>query len=67
MSKLKKCLKEKDLNASQLARRCGVSPQLAWRWVHGSSKPKFSQMEKIAKALNMTIEETARVFTEEGD
>lgn len=51
--KLKQLLKEKDITASQLARRLFVSVGVVWKWCNDKSKPDISYVGKIAKVLDV--------------
>ena len=59
---LKDLLKEKDLHASQLARRIGVHRSVVCRWARGVLKPKDSYIPKIAEALGVSVEEVIKCF-----
>ncbi len=52
--KLKRLLKEKDVTASQLARRLGISVGVVWKWCNNKSKPDISFVSKIAKILEIS-------------
>jgi transcriptional regulator with XRE-family HTH domain len=48
---------EKGLKQSWLAKKINKSPSEVNRWVKGRTIPVFANMNKIAKALNISIEE----------
>lgn len=52
--KLKQLLKEKDIRASQLARRLRISVAVVWKWCNDKSKPDVSYINKIAKFLDVS-------------
>ena len=54
--KFKELLKEKDLHASQLARRINVSAGAVWKWCNDKSKPDVSYITKIANVLGVSSE-----------
>ena len=54
--KLKQLLKEKDITASQLARRLGVSVGVVWKWCNDKSKPDVTHIPKIASILGVSLE-----------
>lgn len=55
--KLKQLLKEKDINASQLARRLHISVGMVWKWCNDKSKPDVSLVTTIAKILSVDVKE----------
>lgn len=63
MAKLEKILAEKGLKQSWLAKKINKSPAEVNRWVKGRVIPIYVNMNKIAKALNIPIEE---IFYYEG-
>lgn len=54
--KFKQLLKERDLNASQLARRLNISVGVVWKWCNDKSKPDVSYIAKIASILGVSLE-----------
>ena len=63
--KLKELLKKKDMHGAQLARRLGVSRSLVSYWIKGNARPSLDMIPKIAKALDLTTEETLNIFIRE--
>ncbi|MBQ3019113.1 MAG: helix-turn-helix transcriptional regulator [Clostridia bacterium] len=57
-------LKERDINGSQLARKLGVDRALVSCWVTGKTRPTLDMIPKIAKELNLTVEEVLNFFVE---
>lgn len=55
--KLKQLLKEKDITASQVARRLNVSVSVVWKWCNDKSKPDISYVGKIADILGVTSDD----------
>ena len=52
--KLKQILKEKDITASQLARRLGISVGVVWKWCNNKSKPDICFISRIARILEIS-------------
>lgn len=53
----KELLKSKDMTASRLSRKIGVSRESVGNWVHGRNVPKnILIIEKIATALETDVE-----------
>ena len=52
--KLKQLLKEKDITASQLARKLKISVAVVWKWCNDKSKPDVSYISSIANFLGVT-------------
>lgn len=63
----KEFLKRKDLTASQLARRLGVSVAVVWKWTNNRSEPKAAYISQIAKVLNVPVEQVLACFTKDAD
>ena len=63
MTKLEKILVEKGLKQSWLAKKINKSPAELNRWVKGKVIPVYANMNKIANALNIPVEE---IFYNEG-
>lgn len=62
--KFKELLKEVDMNASQLARRLGITGAAVSKWCLGEASPPCSKMNDIAKALNVSVERVLECFVE---
>ncbi|MBQ8428603.1 MAG: helix-turn-helix transcriptional regulator [Clostridia bacterium] len=60
----KKLLKEKDIHGTQLARKIGCERSLVSCWVRGKCRPTLDMIPKIAKALDVTIEDIVKCFVE---
>ncbi len=60
--KLKQLLKEKDMTASQLARRLKVSVTVVWKWCNDKSKPDVSYIKKIAEILSVSTDRVLECF-----
>ena len=57
-------LKQKDLHGVQLARRIGCERSLVSCWVTGKSRPTLDMIPKIAKVLDVSIEDIVKCFVE---
>ena len=55
--KFKQLLKDKDITASQLARRLGISVSVVWKWCNEKSKPDVSYISKIASILGVASDD----------
>lgn len=55
--KLKKIRTEKGLSQKKLADMIGVSQTAVYSWEKGNMLPKFEQMQRIAAALDVTLDE----------
>ena len=55
-------LKEKDLSYAWLSRRLGINRSTVQKWVVNEMKPKPKYYEKLAMALNLTIQEVEEMF-----
>ena len=62
--KFRELLKKKDIHGEQLGRRVGVGRSSVSSWVRGKSKPTLAVIPKIAKALDVSIEEIMSCFVE---
>lgn len=51
--KFKQLLKEKDIKASQLARRLNISVGVVWKWCNDKSRPDITFVIKIAAILGV--------------
>ena len=60
----KELLKSKDIHGAQLARRVGCDRALVSCWMTGKSRPKLDMLPKIAKALDVSIEDVLSCFLE---
>lgn len=49
--------KHADGNWSEFARRCGINPQVIWRYRIGISDPSKASIDKILKATKLSYEE----------
>lgn len=47
--------REPRITKAELARRVGVSIEAVIQWENGTTQPAHSNVEKIAKALNLTL------------
>jgi transcriptional regulator with XRE-family HTH domain len=52
---VKRIMKEKDLNKSELAKLSGISYSFLADLIEGTGNPSLRVMETLAKALNMPI------------
>lgn len=57
-------LKERDMHGAQLARRLGVDRAAVSCWVTGKNRPALDMIPKIAKELNLEIEDVVKLFVE---
>ena len=55
-------LKEKDFSAAQVGRRIGKSRTLVGYWVLGRNEPNLSDVVKLSKILNVSIEQVVMCF-----
>lgn len=58
----KELLTEKDFTAAQLGRRIGKSRALVCYWVTGRNEPSLSDVVKISKILNVSVERVVSCF-----
>lgn len=58
--RLKKYRKEKRMTQKDVADRAGVTVTSVSRWENGEREPTFRDVEKIAEALGVTMEELTR-------
>lgn len=54
--KFKQLLKEKDITASQLARRLNISVAVVWKWCNDKSRPDIIYVPEIANILRVSVE-----------
>lgn len=59
---LKQYLQDKCINASELARKMGISRQVIAGWLRGVTKPRVETMDKMAKALDVPYDEIMQMF-----
>ena len=53
----KELLKEKDMTASRLSRKIGVSKWTVGNWIHGNSSPQTAiVLYKVAQALEVDVQ-----------
>ena len=52
--RIKSVMKEKDISASDCAKKLGVSDDTVYKWRNGKSIPKGSNLIKLASALKTT-------------
>lgn len=45
------------LSYTQIARECGVSVPVAWRWGKGETKPNISNISALARVLECDVRE----------
>lgn len=55
--RLKQCRKEKRMTQEQVAERAGVTAASVSRWENGEREPTFRDVEKVAAALGVAMEE----------
>ena len=53
---LKIYLEYREMTAAELARKAGVSKQVISLWLGGSEPRRISQLKKVAKVLDVTID-----------
>lgn len=58
--RIKRYRKEKRMTQEEVAERAGVTAVSVSRWENGTRDPTFRDVEKIAAALGVTMEELAR-------
>lgn len=58
----KEYLKDHCINATQLARKMGISRQKVSSWSRGATKPRPESMKRISVALNVPYNEIMEVF-----
>lgn len=56
-NKIKHLLLEQGLSQSDLANKIGVHRQVLTNWLNGTRNPKIENLKKIAKALNISVED----------
>ena len=60
--KFNELLEKKQISKAELSREVGVSWQLVYNWVVGRSEPQLSVLPKIAKALDISIDDVVYSF-----
>lgn len=60
----KELLREKDITGAQLARRINRTRSCVSCWICGKSEPKIRDLRKIAKVLNVSVDDVLRCFEE---
>lgn len=55
-TQLKTLMEYRELSASQLANKSGVSKQVISLWLAGGSPRKIEQIKKVAEILNTTVD-----------
>ncbi len=55
--KIKELLYLKRMSQSDLARKAGINVQVVSNWITGFRKPKLENLQKLAKALDTTVED----------
>lgn len=58
---IKTLLTVRNMTRTELAERCGVAVSTATHWTNGRSHPNYSQLDKIAQALSVSVGD---LFTE---
>lgn len=51
-----------NINNNELAKKLGISRQAVSKWFNGKSKPRSDKLVKIAKALNITVDNLLEVL-----
>ena len=54
-----------NVTQKELAQKLGSTQQLISRWASGKGVPKTTDLPRIAKALNVTVEQVLECFTAE--
>ena len=67
MTAFRKLLKEKDITASQVARRIGRNPATVNCWAVGRNTPSYNDLVKMTVVLNVSIERLVLCFVDEDD
>jgi transcriptional regulator with XRE-family HTH domain len=60
MANARRRIAEIGLRDQDVARRVGVTPQVMSRWLNRKADPSLENVDKLAKALEMTVEDLAR-------
>ena len=55
--RLKELREKNDMTQEQLAKVSGVSPRTIQRYECGTSRPRLDAAEKLAKALNISVDQ----------
>ena len=58
--RMKQIRKEKRMTQEETADRAGVTAVSLSRWENGERNPTFQDVEKVARALGVTMEELTR-------
>ncbi len=61
----KQLLKDRKIKQIKFADELGVSTQLVTNWVKGYSRPGYETVKKIAKLLDLKVEEVIDYFIQE--
>lgn len=61
---LQDILDERDMRGAQLARKLGVDRAAVSAWCLGKTRPSMPLVPKIAKILDLTVEEVVGLFVE---
>jgi len=56
-NKLNEILPEKGIKVSQFSKKCGISYPYLRKIIKGDCNPSLAFQNRIAKALNLTVEE----------
>lgn len=64
--RLAELMKEKRCMAKDIAEYCGVSPSAVTHWLNGECMPSIENIKKIAKFLNVSVDELLADPEEEG-
>lgn len=54
--RIQKAREERGIAQAEMARRVGVVTTTAWRWEHGQSTPRPSDLTRLAEVLGVTKE-----------
>jgi transcriptional regulator with XRE-family HTH domain len=54
VQRLQLAMMNRQVNASELARRAGVTPTAVWNWQQGNTTPRPQALSAIAKALSVS-------------
>ena len=54
---IKRAERKNDMTQEQLAKVSGVSPRTIQRYECGTSRPRLDAAEKLAKALNISVDQ----------
>ena len=59
---MRELLKNANITQAQLASKLKVKQQTVSAWVNGISKPKITMLPKLAKTLNVTVNDVFNCF-----